>query len=81
MAIISEQISGSTITVGINSSNLKSATYETEVKTLSVTFKNGSIYEYYDVPWEIFTKLRMAESQGKFMNQHVNKTFKYKKVT
>lgn len=81
MAIISEQISGKTINVVINSSNLKFASYQTEEKTLSVTFKNGSIYEYYEVPWEIFTKLRMSDSQGKFLNMNINKVFKYKKVT
>jgi len=81
MAIISEQISGATINVIINSSNLKSASYQTEVKTLSVTFKNGTIYEYYGVPWDVFTKLRMSESQGKFLNTSINKVYKYKKVT
>jgi len=81
MAIISEQISGNTISVIINSSNLKSASYQTTEKTLSVTFKNGSIYEYYEVPWDVFTKLRMSESQGKFLNGNINKKYKYKKVT
>ena len=81
MAIISEQISGKTINVVINSSNLKFASYQTESKTLSVTFKNGTIYEYYGVPWEVFTKLRMAKSQGKFLNTNINKVYKYKKVT
>lgn len=80
MAIITEQISGTTIYVEIKSSNLKSATYHTDAKTLSVTFQNGSIYEYYDVPWEVFTKLRRSESQGKFLNTHINKEYKYKKV-
>ena len=81
MAIISEQISGATINVVINSSNLKFASYQTETKTLAVTFKNGSIYEYYGVPWDIFTKLRMSDSQGKFLNANINKVYKYKKVT
>ena len=81
MSIISEQISGTTINVVINSSNLKFASYQTESKTLSVTFKNGTIYEYYEVPWELFTKLRMSKSQGKFLNSNINKVFKYKKVT
>jgi hypothetical protein len=81
MGIISEQISGKTITVIINSSNLESASYETEDKTLSVTFKNGTIYEYYDVPWEVFVKLRVSESQGKFFNGNISRSFKYKKVT
>lgn len=81
MAIISEQISGTTINVVINSSNLKFASYETEIKTLSVTFKNGTIYEYYDVPWDIFTKLRMTESQGKYFNGNISKVYKFKKIT
>ncbi|HUU89254.1 MAG TPA: KTSC domain-containing protein [Candidatus Glassbacteria bacterium] len=80
MAIISEQISGTTINVVINSSNLKFASYQTEVKTLTITFKNDSIYEYYDVPWEIFTKLRMSESQGKFFNMNISRVYKYKKI-
>jgi len=81
MAIISEQISGATINVVINSTNLKFASFQTETKTLSVTFKNGTIYEYYGVPWKVFTKFRMSDSQGKFLNTNVNKVYEYKKVT
>jgi len=81
MAIISEQISGTTISIVINSSNLKFASYQTEDKTLSVTFKNETIYEYYEVPWEVFTKLRMSESQGKFFNANISRGYKFKKVT
>lgn len=80
MGVISEQISGSTISVIINSSNLKSAIYDTNTKTLTVTFNNGSIYEYYDVPHVIFVKFRMSESQGKFFNTHISRAYKYKKV-
>ena len=81
MGIISEQISWATINVIIKSTNLKFATYQTESKTLSVTFKNGTIYEYYGVPWDIFTKFRMSESQGKFLNSKINKIYEYRKVT
>lgn len=81
MAIISEQISGATINVIINSSNLKFASYQTESKTLSVTFKNETIYEYYGVPWDVFTKFRMSDSQGKFLNSKINKMYEYRKVT
>jgi hypothetical protein len=80
MGILSEQISGTTITVVVTSSNLKSAVYETESKTLTVTFNNGSIYEYYEVPWTLFTKFRMSESQGKFFNGNISRAFKYKKI-
>lgn len=80
MSIISEQISGDTINITISSSNLKSASYNTTSKILTITFNNGSIYEYYDVPWQLFTKLRMTESQGKFFNIEIGKKYKYKKI-
>jgi len=80
MAIISEQISGDTINVTINSSNLKFASYNTNNKTLTTSFNNGSIYEYYDVPWMCFTKFRAAESQGKFFNTDISRNYKYKRI-
>ena len=80
MAILKEQISGKTINVEIQSSNLKSASYDTESKILTVTFNNGSIYKYYELPWEVFTKFRMSDSQGKFFNAEISKKYKYKKL-
>ncbi len=80
MGIISEKIDGKNILVEINSSNLKKASYNTESKLLTVTFNNGSIYEYYEFPWDKFTKFRMSESQGKFLNTNINGKYNYKKV-
>jgi hypothetical protein len=80
MGIISEQVSGHTISVIIQSSNLKSASYNTLTKVLTTTFNNGSIYEYYDVPWELFTKFRMSESQGKYFNMNISRNYTYKKI-
>jgi hypothetical protein len=80
MGIISEKIDGKKISVDIKSSNLKNAIYDTESKKLQITFINESIYEYNDVPWDIFTRLRMSESQGKFFNQSISKIYKYKKL-
>jgi len=77
MGIITEKIEGTKITVEIDSTNLTSATYNTETKVLSVVFKNGSIYEYEKVPWNIFTKLRMSDSQGSFFSKVI---YAYKKV-
>ncbi len=80
MGIISEKIDGKVILVEINSSNLKSAAYNTENSVLTVVFNNGSIYEYENVPWELFTKFRMNESQGKFLNQKIKGLYSYTKV-
>ena len=81
MSIISEKIDGSLIEITIQSSNLKSAKYNTLNESLSITFNNGSIYEYDNVPWNKFTKFRLAESQGKYFNEHIGKVHKYKKMS
>jgi len=80
MGIISETINGKMIDVIINSSNLKSASFNTESEDLTVTFNNGSIYEYNKVPWSKFTKFRLAESQGKYFNENIARSYKFKKI-
>lgn len=80
MGILSEKIEGNIIEVSIQSSNLKSAKYDTQTEDLFVTFNNGNIYEYNKVPWNKFTKFRMAESQGKYFNENIARSYNYKKV-
>ena len=77
MGIISETINGKIIDVTINSSNLKSASFNTENEDLTVTFNNGSIYEYNKVPWSKFAKFRLAESQGKYFNENIARSYKF----
>lgn len=79
MGIISERIEGKIIEVVVQSSNFKHLKYDTESKVLTVTFNNGYIYDYIDVPWEIFTKLRLSESQGKYFSQNISKNYKFTK--
>jgi hypothetical protein len=81
MAIISEKIEGTLIEVKINSSNLKSASYDTEKEIMTVAFNSGGIYEYSKVPWNKFTKFRMSESQGKYFNENIGRSHKYTKVS
>lgn len=80
MSIITEKIEGKIIMVDIQSSNLKSAKYNTESKDLEITFNNNSIYEYKDVPWNVFTSFRLSESQGKFFNTNISRKYEYKKI-
>jgi hypothetical protein len=79
MGILSEKIEGKIISVEIKSSNLKNAMYNTETEDLTVSFNNGSIYVYNKVPWTIFTKFRMSDSQGKYFNAEIAKKYKYTK--
>jgi hypothetical protein len=80
MAITKETIQGTKILNEIKSSNIKKTEYDLETKKMLVEFNNGSKYEYDEVPHSIYTKFRMAESQGKFFTTDISKKFKYKKV-
>ena len=80
MAILKEEIQGTKILNEIKSSNIKKTVYDTETKKLVVEFNNGFKYEYEDVPHNVYTKFRMAESQGKYFTTDISKKFKYKKV-
>ena len=80
MGIIRETIEGSKIINEIKSSNIKKTEYDTDSKKLIVEFNNGFKYQYEDVPHQIYTKFRVAESQGKFFTTDISKKYKYSKL-
>ena len=80
MGIIKEEIVGTKIINEIQSSNIKKTQYDTETKKLVVEFNTGLTYEYDEVPHQLYTQFRMAESQGKFFSSKIAKTYKYKKL-
>jgi len=80
MAILKEEYVGTKILNEVQSSNLVKTEYDTATKKLVVEFKNGMKYEYEAVPHNVYTKFRMAESQGKFFTTDISKVFKYKKL-
>jgi|TARA_B110000503_G_scaffold31473_1_gene50792 hypothetical protein len=80
MGIIKEEINGTKIKNLIKSSNIKSTEYDTESKDLVVEFNNGAKYNYNNVPHQVYTKFRLAESQGKFFTTDIAKQYSYKKV-
>jgi hypothetical protein len=80
MAVKKEMIVGTKIINEIDSSNIKKTEYDTETKQLVTEFNNGLKYEYENVPHQIYTRFRMAESQGKFFMSEIAKKYKYKKL-
>jgi hypothetical protein len=80
MSILREEIRGTKIINEIQSSNIRKTEFDTESKELVVEFNNGLRYLYENVPHQIYTQFRMSESQGKFFNSKIAKTYKYKKL-
>jgi len=80
MGVKKETIVGTKILNEIESSNLTKTEYDTETKKMVVEFKNGMVYEYYEVPHQVYTQFRMSESQGKFFSSKISRTYKYSKL-
>ena len=80
MSVKKETIDGTRIINEIESTNIVKTEYDTATKKMITEFKNGARYEYEDVPHNVYTKFRMAESQGKYFTTDISKKFKYKKV-
>lgn len=58
--------------IEVESSSLGQVGYNPESKTLRVLFrKTGAVYDYSDVPAEVFDGLMQAESKGRYLVENV----------
>lgn len=62
----------------VESSHLK--TIEHNGKDLYITFKDGSTYEYDDVPEAMVRQMLKVDSKGKFLWRYIRDKYPYRKV-
>ncbi|MGE4284759.1 MAG: DUF87 domain-containing protein [Clostridia bacterium] len=62
------------------SSNVARFNYDNQSQTLTVEFKNGGMYNYFDVPEHIYDGLKNAASVGKYLNSHVKRSYRYSRL-
>ncbi len=55
--------------------------YEYKSQTLKVSFADGSVYEYFDVPRAVYIKLINADSPGRFARRHIYNNFLYRSMS
>jgi len=67
-------------TVEVNSTAISTAQYEYDNYRLTLTFNNGTAYDYNDVPNFVFEGLRTSASKGKFINKYVLSSYKFKRA-
>ena len=67
--------------IKVKSSNISSIGYDELTKTLEIEFANGGLYQYKEVPKEVYEGFNKAESVGKYFFSAVKaKNFAYLKV-
>lgn len=52
----------------VTSTTMSSVGYDPEESTLEIEFTTGEIYQYHDVPLEIYEGLLNAPSLGRYFN-------------
>lgn len=64
----------------VDSSNIDEVGYDSESSVLEILFKNGSVYQYYDVPEATFHELLSAGSVGQYFHRQIRGIYRYSRV-
>ena len=64
----------------VNSSNLASVGYDANSLTLEVEFRNGAVYQYFDVPEFEWQSLMQATSHGTYFVAHIRENYRYTRL-
>jgi hypothetical protein len=66
----------------VESSNLASVGYDAVTQILEIQFKNGGIYQYFNVPNSTYNGLMNASSHGTYFDTNIKKAgYSYKKIS
>ena len=57
------------------------ADFEFKSQILTITFSDGSVYEYFDVPKAVYVKLINADSPGRFARRHIYNAYVYRSTS
>ena len=63
------------------SSVIRKYYYKPELQILTIVYVSGAVYNYLDVPKEVFDDFRPSFSKGYYLNRNIKPFFKYKKVS
>ena len=62
------------------SSNVAEVGYDEKIQVLEVMFTNGSVYQYFDVPQQIYQGLIAASSVGTYLNENIKGNYRYSRI-
>ncbi len=64
----------------VASSNISSVGYDPATETLEIEFLSGAIYQYYNVPQNMYDQLMAEGSKGRFLNTYIKNAYPYSRV-
>lgn len=64
----------------VSSSNVAEIGYDENQRIMEVLFRSGTIYQYFDVPPQIYAELMQSSSVGSYLNSNVKGSFRYARI-
>jgi hypothetical protein len=62
------------------SSVIYKVTYDVSSSTLRIIFVSGNVYDYMNVPAEVYKSIRQAPSKGTYFNQSIKGRYPFRRV-
>lgn len=66
--------------ITVDSSTISRMAYDEVRRVLTVEYKNGTRYEYYDVSSAVFQQMKGAASKGQYLAANIKGRFRYARV-
>lgn len=64
----------------VASTNVRSIGYDPTSGTLEVEFQNSFVYQYYNVPAQVYDALMASPSKGQFLNSQIKNMYAFSRV-
>lgn len=64
----------------VESSNIASIGYDAENEILEIEFNHGGVYQYIDVPENVYEELMNADSHGRYFVHNIKDDYEFQKM-
>ncbi len=62
------------------SSVVTAINYDADTSTLRICYISGAVYDYKDVPRNVYTAMRSSGSKGVFLNRKIKNKYTYDRI-
>jgi len=62
------------------SSVVSAIRYNPETSTLRIIFVSGMVYDYKEVPEEVYEAMKSSGSKGTYLNLHIKGRYEFEKI-
>jgi len=62
------------------SSVVSAIRYNADTRTLRIIFVSGMIYDYKNVPEEVYNEMKSSGSKGAYLNLHIKGRYTFEKI-